>query len=82
MLLLPARIAGGTGAGLAGRPVAKPKFNLGVRSHMLLIFGVNPPPPLFVFFMPSSILSVELGLECADCEPLRIKSVRAARDGS
>jgi hypothetical protein len=40
--LLPARTVGGGGAGFEGRPDEKPKFSLGVRSHMLLILGVRP----------------------------------------
>lgn len=65
VLLLPARTAGGGGAGFEGRPW-KPKFSFGVRSHILLILGVKPPAPLFVFFIPPMILSVEFGLFCAE----------------
>jgi hypothetical protein len=40
--LFPARMAGGGRAGFEGRPDAKPKLSLGVRSHMLLMRGVRP----------------------------------------
>lgn len=62
----------------------KPKFSLGVRSHMLLILGVKPWTGglAFVSFMPWMTRSVEFGLEWAEWLPRRMKSVRAACWGS
>lgn len=88
---LPALMAGGGGAGFGGRPtgagVPQPeKVSFGVRSHMLLILGVSPPPPaalvpMFVWFF-CIMFVVELGDRRVECEACLMKSVRAAYSGS
>lgn len=73
--------------GFGGRPgFVKPKFSLGVRSHMLLILGVRPLPTVGLVGIPfvtmPRVEAYECGERCVECEGRRMKSTRAAFSGS